>query len=373
MQTPPLPTDLALTLSSFAARCGRPAGAVRDAYAARMRRGTGLELPGVTRVHAQADAVKLCVNVGTADGIPLEAEAVLVPMRGYAGTPWHTLCVSSQVGCRMGCPFCETGRMGLVQNLSADAIVAQYLVARCWGEPDAAGIRNVVFMGMGEPLDNLGPVVEALRVLNDPAGLAIPLSRVTLSTVGRPEGLHALARLAVGPPWSDLRLAISLHAATDARRDQLVPVNRGAPLGVLREALLAYPLRRRGRFLIQYVLLADVNDSLADADALAEWCRPLRCTVNVIPYNPQRVDGFARPEAGRVAAFLARVRAHGVFAKQRLTHGDDVFAACGQLGNPARRARGPGETHSGLQKGGAAGLRSGHHVAAQRKVTPCTG
>jgi len=331
--------ELALTLEQYAARRGRAPAAVRHAYAARMRGSATLPLPAVTRVAQDATAEKFCIAVGDEAGTPLEAEAVLLPMRGYAGTHWYTLCVSSQVGCRMGCPFCETGRMGLRRQLDADGIVAQYLVAQ--RRLAGARIRNVVFMGMGEPLDNLDAVLQALLVLGDPAGVALPLSRVTLSTVGRPAGLARLAHLARTPPWADLRLAISLHAVTDELRNRLVPANRALPLERLRDALRSYPLKPRGRFLLQYTLLAGINDAPADADALAEWCRPLRCTVNVIPYNPQRDAPYARPSAAALSGFLARLRAAGIRAKHRRTHGADLFAACGQLGTAGRRSAPP--------------------------------
>lgn len=306
----------------------------------------------VTRVEEHNGTVKLAVAVGNLAGVPLEAEAVLLRMEGYTGTRWYTLCVSSQIGCRVGCPFCETGRMGLLQNLSADAIVAQYLIARQRVEAVGASIRNLVFMGMGEPLDNLDAVIEGLRVLNNPAGLAIPLSRVTLSTVGRAAGLARLAALAQAAPWSDLRLAISLHALTDALRNRLVPANRAMPLDALRQALCAYPLKRRGRFLLQYTLLRGVNDSRTDAEALAAWCAPLRCTVNLLAYNPQREARWESPAPEVVNAFLDHLRRADVRAKYRHSHGTELFAGCGQLGNRALK--------SGLQKALESDLRSTH-------------
>ncbi|MCK6554873.1 23S rRNA (adenine(2503)-C(2))-methyltransferase RlmN [Candidatus Binatia bacterium] len=304
----------------------------------------------VTRIVPGAGAVKFCLAAGGPPDAPLEAEAVLMRMAGYGGTQWYTLCVSSQIGCGVGCPFCETGRMGRRGDLGAEAIVAQYLAARRWLEPQGESIRNVVFMGMGEPLDNLDAVLGALTTLGDPKGIALPLSRVTLSTVGRRAGLARLAELARQPPWADLRLAISLHAVTDGLRNRLVPANRAMPLPELREALRAYPLKRRGRLLLQYTLLGGVNDAVADAEALAEWCRSLRCTVNVIPYNPQRDPRWVTPSAATIGVFLDRLRRAGVRAKCRRTHGAEVFAACGQLGT--RQGK------SGLQKDLEFGLRS---------------
>jgi 23S rRNA (adenine2503-C2)-methyltransferase len=239
--------------------------------------------------------------------------------------------------------------MGWLRNLTAAEIVAQRLTARKilhqqQAPPpgpflyDSDGIHNLVFMGMGEPLDNYDAVLQAMRVLSDPRGLAFPRSQITLSTVGRIDGLQRLAGLVRGEPqWGNLRLAISLHAADDRLRDQLVPINRGMPLAELQRALIDYPMPRRGLFLIQYVLLGGVNDSLADADAVARWCAPLRCVVNLIPYNPQRDAEFSTPPDDRIQAFLHRLRERGIFVKRRVTQGRDLMGACGQLGNPQLR------------------------------------
>jgi 23S rRNA (adenine2503-C2)-methyltransferase len=203
----------------------------------------------------------------------------------------------------------------------------------------ADGIRNIVFMGMGEPFDNFDNLIQAIRVLNEPSGLDFPLTQITVSTVGRIDGLRKLATLVRQGErdWCNLRLAISLNAADDTLRDALIPINKGMPLAELQRALLEYPISRKGRYLIQYVLLKDVNDAPHHADALAAWCRPLPCVVNLIPYNPQRDAVYETPSEGAVMTFLRRLRAHGIFVKRRVTHGRDVMGACGQLGNPALR------------------------------------
>jgi 23S rRNA (adenine2503-C2)-methyltransferase len=337
---------LGMTLEEYAAARGRRRAAVRSDYARCMR--TAVLVPErVTRLEHAHGVIKFWLDVGTHRDRSLETESVVIPMRSYRDSSWRTLCVSSQVGCRMGCTFCETGRMGLVRNLSAAEIVQQRLVARQLLIEDSAqeeapayhyfldSIRNVVFMGMGEPLDNLEQVLQAIRVFNDPAGLDIPHSQITVCTVGRAEGIRKLAAVS----WPNLRLAISLNAADDALRESIMPVNRGTPLTELRRALQAYPLPPRGRFLIGYVLLKGVNDSLADADAVAAWCRPLPCTVNIIPYNPQRDAVFDVPSEGTITAFMERLRKHGVFVKRRITRGRDLMAACGQLGAPRQPAQ----------------------------------
>ncbi len=335
---------LSLTLDEYAAAVGRRPLQVRDDYVASLGGGGGTPLPRCTRCVTHGGVVKFWLGVDEDAEPRCETESVLIPMRGYRGTHWYTVCVSSQVGCRFGCAFCETGRMGLRRQLTAGEIVAQFVVARrlLAAQPDGAAgpsrVRNLVLMGMGEPLDNLANVLQALRVLSDPHGVGLPLARVTLSTVGHVDGLRALAEQARAPDadrdWRTLRLAISLHAATDAVRARLVPAGRAMPLAALRDALLAFPLPRRGRYLIEYVLLAGVNDALTDAEALAQWCRGLPCTVNLIPYNPQRTARYAASDEETVRRFLHRVRACGVFAKRRATHGRDLMSACGQLGTP---------------------------------------
>jgi 23S rRNA (adenine2503-C2)-methyltransferase len=311
---------------------------------------------------------------GTAWPPAAECETVIIPMDGHHGNRWKTLCVSTQVGCAMGCVFCETGGMGLVANLRAEEITGQRLAARrllgegggrraeevAWNErkdemplsppffhpppsaphpsfsalrpPPSAyfsdGIRNIVFMGMGEALDNYDEVVRAIRVLNDPAGFDFPLSQMTLSTAGHVEGLRRLAKEGL----KNLRLSISLNAATDSLRDALMPMNRIWPLAEIQRTLLEIPLPRKGRFLVGYVLLKDVNDSLADADAVAAWCRPFAATVNLIPYNSQRTARFTAPEMDRVLAFMRRLKEKGCFVKRRVSRGQSLMAACGQLG-----------------------------------------
>jgi 23S rRNA (adenine2503-C2)-methyltransferase len=290
-----------------------------------------------------------------------ESESVIIPMTSFHNQRWYTLCLSSQVGCRMGCTFCETGRMGLLQNLTPAQIVAQRLVARqlrteSTGAPDSNpepqvgkgryryfsdGIQNIDFMGMGEPLDNFDNVIQAIRVLSQPLGLDFPIGQITVSTVGRVDGLRKLAALCEqDPQWKNLRIAISLNAAVDSLRDTLMPVNKAMPLRDLKQTLLAYPLAPRARFLIEYVVIKDINHSPADAAAIADFCRDLPCIVNLIPYNPQRFATYQTPTEETVLAFMADLKSRGLFVKRRTTHGRDLMSACGQLGNPeVRRSR----------------------------------
>jgi 23S rRNA (adenine2503-C2)-methyltransferase len=247
-------------------------------------------------------------------------EAVYVP-----DTPAQTLCVSTQVGCAMGCPFCLTGKMGLVRNLTAGEIAGQVLVlARETGLMGSP--FNVVLMGMGEPLHNYDATTKALRILADPRGLATPPRRVTLSTVGLVPELERLTKEAVMP-----NLAVSLHAASDELRSELVPVNRKHRLADLIEACRRLPLPRRQRITFEYVLLAGVNDRPEDARRLVRLLGGLRAKVNLLPLNEAPGIAFKRPDDARVNAFAKELAERGLTVSVRKSRGRDVRAACGQL------------------------------------------
>ncbi len=254
-----------------------------------------------------------------------ETESVIVPMQRNK-RHWNSLCVSSQVGCARGCAFCETAQLGLRQQLSAAEIVGQVVAA--WRECNGR-IRNVVFMGMGEPFDNFDAVVQAVRVLTDPAGLSLAKERIAISTVGRTAGIRRLAEIG----WRRINLAVSLNAPSDEIRSRLMPINRLEPMEKLREALLAYPLRNCQFFMIEYVLIPGVNDAREHARQLAEYVRPLKCCVNVIPYNPRRDSPWPAPSEEAVVRFLDWLDEEGIYAKRRITKGREQMAACGQLGN----------------------------------------
>jgi 23S rRNA (adenine2503-C2)-methyltransferase len=267
----------------------------------------------------------------TDDGAAVES--VLIP-----GPERATLCVSSQVGCAMNCQFCLTATMGLARNLSAAEIVDQLVIARR-RFPDV-WISNVVFMGMGEPLHNLDQVLPAIAVMVDDHGLGLSHRRVTVSTSGL---VPQIRRLVAESP---AQLAVSINATTDEVRDAIMPVNRKYPLAVLFAALRELPLARRARVTLEYVLLAGVNDSLADAERLAELVRGLPCKLNLIPWNPHPGSEFRRPEPERVAAFKAHLQGLRLNTSIRATRGDDTMAACGQLGRaPAESPRRPRSPH----------------------------
>jgi 23S rRNA (adenine2503-C2)-methyltransferase len=286
--------------------------------------------------------------------VTLETESVIIPMIGKKRVLTHTLCVSSQVGCAMGCAFCQTAQMGLVRNLTAAEIVRQWFVARHmiagYGErPGCASIRNVVFMGMGEPMDNLDAVIDAVAVLSDHNGVGLPMSKVTISTVGRVDGIERLAGKVREPGWHRLNLAVSLNAPDDETRAAVMPINRRYAMGELRSALEAWPLYGAAKLCLEYVLIPGVNDGAGHAARLGDYVlgrgrwagRPaLPGLVNVIPYNPREGSPWPAPEEQRVDEFLSWLGAEGVYAKRRRTKGRDQMAACGQLGNLAHRRAG---------------------------------
>lgn len=261
------------------------------------------------------------VALRTEDG--LEIECVHIPMSKGR----FTLCVSSQVGCRIGCRFCETAKIGLVRNLRADEIVAQVVVARAvlgWR------VDNIVFMGMGEPLDNAENVARALRVLTDPCGLAYGQPKITVCTSGVPEGLETLGRLG----FRRMGLSFSLNAALDEKRDRLMPINRRHPLAEVQAALRAQPKRKGFVLAVNYCLLPGFNDETEDLDAVAAFVAPLgRVLVNVIPYNPGSKPLTRPPTEDEVSGFIAGLEERGVAVRRRITKGRSVMAACGQLGN----------------------------------------
>jgi 23S rRNA (adenine2503-C2)-methyltransferase len=251
----------------------------------------------------------------------LESESVLIPMESGI-----TICLSSQVGCRMGCAFCETGKMGLIRHLTTEEIVAQVFYAKYRLH---RAVRNIVFMGMGEPFDNYDAVMQAVRVMTDPAGMGIGPSRITISTSGRVGEIYRL----IEDADPAVNLAVSVNAPTDAVRSKLMPVNKQWDMEALYQAMASYCAHPRREILAEYVLIRGVNDALEHADQLAAYLQGLRVKVNLIPYNPQRRDRFQPPEEAAKEAFLRRMREKGYQTLLRGTKGQNIMAACGQLGN----------------------------------------
>lgn len=280
-----------------------------------------LDRPVVVRQFSEEGVTKLVF--GLHDG--MEVETVVLPMANHT-----TVCISSQAGCRMGCRFCRTGRMGLRRNLSAAEIVAQvYTVKVAMG----VDVRNVVFMGMGEPLDNFEAVTQAIKVLGDQRGLDIARRHITVSTVGLVEGIHRLAAL----NWPQLKLAVSLNAPDDATRTTLMPVNARYPMAALKQALRQFPLARGNALFMEYVLIKGINDQPGQANALADYLEGLPVKLNLIPCNPDPESPFAAPGAEAVDRFHAALIARNLFVRLRASKGARIRAACGQLGDALNR------------------------------------
>ena len=290
----------------------------------------------------------------TADGLSIES--VYMPHTGdedddgaavARGRDRRTLCVSTQVGCAIGCTFCMTGTMGLARNLGPGEIVDQVHRANRrlveLGEgPAPRPLTNLVFMGMGEPLHNFENLALALELLLSEDGPNFSHRHVTVSTSGL---VPQIRRLGLE---TQVKLAVSLNATTDAQRDALMPLNRRYPLAELLAACRAFPLKQGRRITFEYVLLGGVNDADADAERLVELVRGLPAKVNLIPYNENPGLGFSAPAPARVEAFRDVLLRRNVTAVVRRNRGQDIAAACGQLaveggpGDPRRRARATG-------------------------------
>jgi 23S rRNA (adenine2503-C2)-methyltransferase len=235
----------------------------------------------------------------------------------------RTLCVSTQVGCAYGCKFCASGLEGFVRNLRPNEMVEQIIaVERASGEK----IDNIVFMGMGEPLGNLQNLLRAIAIMNAPWGLGIGARHITVSTSGLAPQIRKLADEPL-----QIRLAISLHGATDEVRDQIMPINRRFNLEALLSACDYYTARKKQRLTFEYILIAGVNDADQQPRLLAQHARRLSAKVNLIPYN--KVEGlpWSRPARDRQEKFLSILREAGISATLRREKGHDIEAACGQL------------------------------------------
>ena len=237
-----------------------------------------------------------------------------------------TLCLSSQVGCAMGCTFCATGLMGIVRNLTAGEIVGQVVaMLNAHGHSGDEPV-NLVFMGMGEPLHNLDHVMKAFHILTDEVGMGLVPRRITVSTSGLVSGIERLAAYLKRP-----RLAVSLNATTDEYRSRIMPVNRVWNLSALAEALIRFPLEKRERITLEYVLLSGVTDSLEDGRRLARFAQAFPSKINLIPFNPHEGSGFESPSEEHISRLCQILSKAGITVSVRRSRGQDVAGACGQL------------------------------------------
>ena len=287
-----------------------------EEFREKLRRGYSLALPELQSEQLSADGTRKFL-FGLEDGEAIET--VLIPERQRL-----TLCVSTQAGCRWGCAFCLTGAQGFRRDLRPSEIVGQVIaVNRILA---AAGpVRQLVLMGMGEPLDNFENLVIALKIFAHPQGMKFPLRRITVSTVGLAPLIEKLGKeLAVN-------LAVSLNAADDRVRSRLMPVNKKHPIAELLAACRKYPMQRRQFLTFEYVLIAGVNDSEADAEKLARLLKPLKAKVNLIRMNTHPGSDFRPPPEAVELRFQTLLKQRGLEAFRRRSRGADILAACGQL------------------------------------------
>ncbi len=243
-----------------------------------------------------------------------------------------TQCISTQVGCAVGCTFCLTATAGLTRNLSAAEMVAEVMAGqRISGQK----VSNIVLMGMGEPLHNYQAVAQFLNIITDPKGMAFSPNRVTLSTSGMVPAIYRMLE-----DKFPCNLAISLNATTDEVRDRIIPINRKYPIAALIQAVREY-IQQRGskRVLIEYVMLAGINDSLEDAHRLSALLEGMHCTINLLPFNPYQGASFKRPDDATVSAFQAVLVEAKLIAIIRKSKGRDISAACGQLITEIKKKR----------------------------------
>ncbi len=274
--------------------------------------------PMISRVETSVDGSRKYLFV-LKDGNTIES--VLIPERDH-----YTLCISTQVGCAMGCRFCMTGKNGLTRNLSKAEILDQVQGAADEIPEDAPRLTNIVLMGMGEPLANYENVRRAIDIMTDNRiGLGFSHRRITLSTAGIVPRMKDLAR------DTKIRLAVSLNASNNETRDMLMPINKKYPLEKLIAACVEYSLAPRDKITFEYILIKDVNDRIEDARRLAKLLRPVKAKINLIPFNEHPESEFKRSEQAVIEAFQAELLQKHYTANIRWSKGADISAACGQL------------------------------------------
>lgn len=267
----------------------------------------------VTKVKSKDGTVKFLWRYE--DGSTVESVLLRYPDRTSA-------CISSQVGCALGCKFCATGKSGFLRNLTSGEILAQILGME---RSEKERIGNVVFMGMGEPMLNYEEVMRAIRVMVDPKALKISQRRITISTAGVVGGIEKLANESL-----DIVLSVSLHAPTDEKRSMIMPINQKYPLNVLMNAVKDYQAIKSKRVTFEYILFDGFNDSVEDAKKLIELVKDVKCNINLIPYNDTQSE-FKRTPPKKAKEFESFLKSHGLEAVIRAEKGADIDAACGQL------------------------------------------
>ena len=284
-------------------------------------RGSALSSKVIRKEEAQS-TIKLAVEL--ADGDIIEC------VRLSDGENRHTACLSSQVGCAMGCAFCKTGTMGLVRNLTAGEIIEQFAHLSALGER----ISHIVFMGMGEALANFTSAMDAIKELHREDGFGISYRKMTISTCGLVPGIRKLTELDI-----PVRLAVSLVSADDETRSSIMRINRAHPLHELKNALISFQRHQDRRITLEYCMLGDVNTSHRNAEELAQFCKGLDALVNLIPWNPVPELGFKAPEENEIKAFENDLKKLRINYTIRRSKGQSISGACGQLATETKREK----------------------------------
>lgn len=278
-------------------------------------------LPAIELVHESSDqTVKFLVKLHDDERV----ETVLIPFQNK-----YTICLSTQVGCAMKCSFCFTGTQGLKRHLAVNEIIGQFLLAWKWLKtyrPDDHQLKNVVYMGQGEPLHNFDAVKKASEIFLDQHGLSLGIQKITVSTAGYLPGLKR---------WNEempgVNLALSLHSVFEEKRSKLIPINQRFALDEVMAYIDSIPLARKQYVIYEYLLIKDLNDTSEDAHATGAYLKDRKAIINLIPFNPFPGSDFKRSENESIANFQKIIESYGLPALIRTTKGDDILAACGQL------------------------------------------
>lgn len=255
-------------------------------------------------------------------------EGVLIPTENRA-----TACISSQVGCNLGCEFCATGKLGLKRNLTADEIYQQVVeIMNLADEKYGLSLTNIVLMGMGEPLLNYDNVLQAMEMVSSENGLGMSPQRITLSTVGLPRMIKKLADDQV-----KFNLAVSLHSANNKKRNEFMPVNRKNDLDALRDSLIYFNQKTGQRITFEYLLMDGINDSLKDVKEFAEYCKSFPVKINIIEYNSTSDKQFKKSTNENFDAFVTFLKSRNLVVNVRRSRGQDIDAACGQLAGKKKK------------------------------------
>lgn len=285
------------------------------------------KLPDVSGKLEEGGTIKFLLKLE--DG--LETESIILPMGGR----YYTLCLSSQIGCRWSCAFCETGKMGMVRNLTVYEILAQLMTAQLvYKKP----IRNIVFMGMGEAFDNFDNVIKAIDIISHPWAMGIHKKSICISTVGHVEGIGKLTELAgrrKEDNYHKLHLAVSLNGSDDQVRSELMPVNRRWPMEELKEALMkTEQFGKKDLLYLEYIMIKGVTDGVENGEKLIAFASQFpKVTINLIPFNPGRKSPFEKTETEERYRFHDQLLEAGIRVFTRISQGERIMAACGQLGN----------------------------------------